>query len=190
MKMLLRCVVLLFVLVLGCARADQRPGYPFSDNVPPGSARHHIIPWEELVDFGNANFTSDADRVTLIRSIVWNKAVNMGPYTTIEQLVAALRDTTNSEAVDVWHSLLAWPKGNLVIGPNERPDDPGRVFDVVAYECLKMMNPDQSYTRIFADWMSSSVSVWQKKQYFLRMGEAELTQATGSSCWRKATQCR
>ncbi|UCR87222.1 hypothetical protein RBU55_01760 [Pseudomonas chlororaphis subsp. aurantiaca] len=183
MKKIMLCFALLCSFISSSTMA-ARPSYPFNDSIATGLSRHHIIPWEELVSFGTANFTSDADRTTLITAIIGTRTVNLGSFQgDIPQLVAGLHAPQNSEAVEVWQSLLAWTQGNLVVGTNTRPDDPGSKFDTVAYTCLKAVNHDTVYTNIFDAWRAPTATVAAKKQYFLTMAAHNIADAAGLPCW-------
>jgi len=185
MKKVMLCFALLFSFICSFAMAAGRPSYPFNDKIASGLSRHHIIPWEELVEFGTDNFTSDADRTDLINAIIGTRTVNLGSFQgNVPQLVAGLHTPQNPEAVEVWQSLLAWTQGNLVVGTNTRPDDPGSKFDQVAYNCLKVVNHDATYTVIFADWEAPTATTAAKKQYFLTMAAHDIANAAGQPCWK------
>lgn len=183
MKKVMLCFALLFGFTCSSAMA-ARPDYPFDDSIATGLSRHHIIPWEELVDFGTDNFTSDADRTTLINAIIGTRKVNLGSFQNdIPTLVKGLNPPKNSEAVEVWQSLLAWTQGNLVVGTNARTNDPGSKFDEVAYTCLKVVNHDVTYTNIFADWEAPTATPSTKKKDFLMMAAHDIANAAGQPCW-------
>lgn len=183
MKKVMLCFALLFGFTCSSAMA-ARPDYPFDDSIATGLSRHHIIPWEELVKFGTDNFTSDADRTTLINAIIGTRKVNLGSFqNNIPTLVKGLNPPQNSEAVEVWQSLLAWTQGNLVVGPNARTNDPGSEFDKVAYTCLKAVNPDNNYTKIFDDWNDKDTTTNKRKEYFLIMAAHDIANAAGQPCW-------
>ncbi len=173
--------VLITLSLLFCSSAwAARPGYPYPDAVG-NNARHHIIPWKETVDFGMANFTSKDEMVGVI-SLLMTRHPNLGEYASPEALADGVLNQQNA-ALETWQGLLAWLPGNLVIGPQNRPNDPGEQFDVTALTCLKTVDADASYTDIFTLWRQASATVAHKKIYLLKMARATMADARGRPCW-------
>ncbi|MCX7221156.1 MAG: hypothetical protein NTY70_20185 [Burkholderiales bacterium] len=172
--------VALLALCFGSAMA-ARPSYPQRDKIATGLARHHIIPWEELVSFGRANFKTRSEQQNLINSIINISTANLGGYTS--QTLAQGIFMNDREAIETWESLLAWLPGNLVIGPENRENDPGNVFDRTAFVCLKSVDSNVTYTDTFVSWQNPSATIEHKKMYILKMAQRTSAQAPTSPCW-------
>ncbi|MCM2291703.1 hypothetical protein NAC44_05095 [Allorhizobium sp. BGMRC 0089] len=126
------------------AYAEKRPTYPWKSDYPvalPGNtSRHHMIPWDQLVQFGLSAIDTEEKAKAFLKTYSGFDAANLGTYGqgTKEEKITALSEAYIQkvpDAVETMKSLFAWMQGNLVVGPNRGTSDPGEKFDDEAFNC-------------------------------------------------------
>lgn len=137
------CAGAVLLGLAGSAFAAGRPSYPFPSNQPyaltTGQSRHHIIPWQELVAYGTGTYVTVEGVLQFLATYNLIDQANLGQFNgDLPGLAAAYIDEDSddhAEAEETMTALFAWMQGNLVVGPSNRADDPGDVFDTNAYDC-------------------------------------------------------
>lgn len=113
-------------------------------------SRHHIIPWGVLRPFFNTvAIRGEFDKLSGFLEVF---SENICPYAeralvNLQQVGPDLQNAANlglametrwinhddnassPEGIDTLHEYFAWMPGNLMIGPNQRNDDPGEAFE-------------------------------------------------------------
>jgi hypothetical protein len=98
------------------------------------------------------------------------------------QLEEDVINAANVEAREVLQDMIAWIPGNLVVGPQNRPNDPGNHFDFCAMMCRTQLN--NNYPNYNPVWMGNDDQ--QKRNAIIvlaRMG-IENEVAMDAACWR------
>ena len=119
--------------------SEQNPRYerPFSDKVFP-RARHHVVPFQKLVTIGKEILAhpNEAEKNKYVDEIIDayfsehpNVKINFGSKEDLKEAIKNKRSEMHDIAERDFLALLAWLPGNLVIGPNNRADDPGNNLD-------------------------------------------------------------
>lgn len=168
-KLFILTVAILIVISqfsgMACA-GSREPDYPWASNfpkqLPTGATRHHIIPWEELVKFGNENYNKDEKKlIRFLDKYTGLKKANLGAYQDsrqfVNQVIAGRKDAT-----ETMEQLYAWMQGNLVVGPRTRSQDPGNKFDTVAWECRQKVVYDYEYDDLKMKWKTGSKFVKER----------------------------
>lgn len=159
------------ILILSClslalpslATMPPRPTYPWASNQPyalnNGNARHHMIPWQELVAFGTQHFANNPnDLAGFIQNFNNIGNANLGEHN--QNDLAQAYNNGDATAVETVEALLAWMQGNLVVGPANQPNDPGNVFDQVAFNCRQAHFPNAAYNNLQATWAGNNDQKW------------------------------
>jgi hypothetical protein len=160
---LIAALAAVFVLA-ATTTAEARPDYPWKSDNPyaleSSQARHHIIPWEELVEFGMTNIaTNDTTLQAFLNSYDNIGTANLGSATSTQALVKDFFEGS-SEARETVEALFAWMQGNLVVGPKNRSNDPGKAFDTVAFNCRQQVSPDNAYTDLKDNWNAKRLTTF------------------------------
>lgn len=160
-----------------------RPSYPFPSDYPyaikTGQARHHIIPWQELNNYGVAHYTTESQLTTFLNSYSGIEKANLGAYQNNIPGLAKAVTNGNSEAKETMTELFAWMQGNLVVGPTTRPNgDPGDKFDVVAYNCRQQKYPDSKYNNLETRWTDQT----QKGGVFTMLSQTRMSGLDTAQC--------
>lgn len=155
-KILILILVILIAIFQFPEKASAaRSPYPWDSNQPyslqPNQARHHIIPLEELVDYGTRTYTTQPLLTDFLLSYENIKKVNLGEYKSIAELIKAYLDK-KTPAVETMNGLFGWVQGNLVVGPKQRAWDPGNTFDEVAFDCRQKIYYDTRYKDLQRRW--------------------------------------
>lgn len=167
-KLLILAVAILIALsqFSGTALA-ARPSYPWNSNQPyaiqTGQARHHIIPWQQLVNFGTNQYTTQQQLEDFLKNYNLIDKANLGSYQNINELVTAYFAKA-SDAVETVEELFTWMQGNLVVGPKNRTNDPGENFDTPALNCRQHYFPNVAYNDLQNKWNNGTGA--QSKQVF------------------------
>lgn len=127
----------------------RRPNYPFNDKVDNNVTRHHIIPWESIMNEGVRLITTQEQITDLFKKYQKICEANIGCFLNKEELIDEII-LQNNEAIETYKELLAWLPGNLVVGPSERDDDPGQNIDLKALAFMQETN--NGYERLANDW--------------------------------------
>lgn len=120
-------------------QSNNRPSFPFGGAVPTGRTRHHIIPWEDLVKSAVKELPPNRRKQFLMDySMLRPVTISKFRFQTGEDIDNFLRALNNNEkeAIETYREIIAWLPGNIVIGPSNRPNDPGDKFDKDAFACL------------------------------------------------------
>ncbi|MCC3527681.1 MAG: hypothetical protein JGK21_05220 [Microcoleus sp. PH2017_22_RUC_O_B] len=124
-------------------QSNDRPSFPFGGTVPTGRTRHHIIPWKHLVESAEKELPSNKRKQFLMDySMLRPVTISRFKFQTgadIDNFLSALNNK-EKEAVETYREIIAWLPGNIVIGPSNRPNDPGDNFDKYAFACLRKVS--------------------------------------------------
>lgn len=189
MKKLLTIAVALLIAasqVLISPAAYARPAYPFGDTVGANETRHHIIPWEQLTKICDDNLKTRKDVDPFLANYKeFNKATQL-TYKNKNQLAKEYIAKTK-EALDDMASLCAWMQGDLVKGPDNRPNDPGSTYDTVANQCRIKKSSNQQeksrYTKLEKDWKQGTAKTkWDTVRLVLI--NYKMADAIGDICWK------
>ncbi|MGB5968474.1 MAG: hypothetical protein WBG70_09120 [Spirulinaceae cyanobacterium] len=148
LKVLIVTVVVIIPMLAGISPAyAQHHPYPWPGNVPfevgQGNARHHIIPMREMINLGQMRLenqeVAEEKQVEEVMEYLDKypgiHEANLGEYDNNLHQLAKDYVADKSVAIDQMNDLFAWARGNLVIGPENRENDPGNAFDVAALNC-------------------------------------------------------
>lgn len=194
------CAGAVLLGLAGSAFAAGRPSYPFPANQPygiaTGQARHHIIPWQELVAYGVGEYVTANEVLQFLQGYNLINQANLGQFNgNLPGLANAYIDETadgHAEAKDTMFALFAWMQGNLVVGPSNRPDDPGDVFDQKAYDCRQHYaagTPQfNAYANLQQAWAGTPSQ--EKRTFEMLAGTAMLGNQTATNQALPAPACQ
>jgi hypothetical protein len=152
--LILTLVILIATFQFSEKAIAARSPYPWNSDQPysikSNQARHHIIPLEELVDYGTLTYTTQPLLMNFLLSYENIKKVNLGEYQSFAELAEAYLNK-QGPAVETMNGLFGWVQGNLVVGPKERVD-PGKNFDEVAFYCRQNISYNTRYNELQTRW--------------------------------------
>jgi hypothetical protein len=178
-----------------------RPAYPFKDTLPTGLARHHIIPYQDLLSFCHVYFDHNQERLKKLFNAFPSNISDylnsnaLGVYGTDMHalLTALITNPGDVEANEALDSLLAWLPNNLVVGPNNRLDDPGNRYNATAnynaVEYISGVRPGdqrtlQIYETLQSQWyVNGADDVRENIVLFFAGGTAPLYHPEPAQCW-------
>ncbi|NEO75388.1 hypothetical protein [Moorena sp. SIO4G3] len=155
-KLLVLTVVILITLSqLSETALAARPSYPWNATYPyslqTGQTRHHMIPWQELKNFGQQEYNTQQKLTNFLNSYNSINQANLGEYKNVEELVEGYFKGESS-AKETVSELFAWMQGNLVVGPSQRTNDPRDNFDTPAFKCRQFYVPNPAYNDLQTRW--------------------------------------
>ena len=190
-KLLIFAIAILMTLSLLPSIAEaQRVSYPWDSNVPfdigNNNTRHHIVPYGELTSFGKEIYPPRKETkgklTQFLKKYNLINQANLGSASSVDDLVTKYVNN-NSEAMETVEQLFAWMQGNLVVGPSNRPNDPGDTFDKFALECRQDICFNNDYRNLESRWKSSKS---EKEKVFSLLSKKAMCKIDTVTCkWKK-----